>query len=80
MGLQQGLLRARQHAWQPCRPARRRTLLQVNTHGSQNTYQFFMREGTALVEILPWNWNGKHCTWADQYFKWVGACMQHDWR
>lgn len=43
---------------------------QVNTHGSQNTYQFFMREGSALVEILPWNWNGERCTWADQYFRW----------
>lgn len=28
--------------------------VQVGTHGSQNSYQFFMRDGTALVEILAW--------------------------
>ncbi|PSC70577.1 hypothetical protein C2E20_6087 [Micractinium conductrix] len=40
----------------------------VNTHGSGNNYAFFAREGSALVEILPWNFHGKGCTWADQYF------------
>ncbi len=28
-----------------------------------------MREGGALVEVLPWNFHGKGCGWADQYFK-----------
>ncbi|PRW61210.1 hypothetical protein C2E21_0582 [Chlorella sorokiniana] len=41
----------------------------VGSHGSQNSYQFFMKPGTALVEILPWNFHGEHCTFADQYYK-----------
>ncbi|KAL4853718.1 hypothetical protein ACK3TF_005327 [Chlorella vulgaris] len=40
----------------------------VNTHGSGNNYVFFMPPGSALVEILPWNFHGYGCTWADQYF------------
>lgn len=45
------------------------TLAQVGTHGSHNSYQFFMPPGTALVEILAWNFHGEHCTFADQYYK-----------
>lgn len=45
------------------------SLLQVNTHGSGNNYVFFMPPGSALVEILPWNFHGYGCTWADQYFR-----------
>ncbi|KAI7844869.1 hypothetical protein COHA_001522 [Chlorella ohadii] len=41
----------------------------VGTHGSHNSYQFFMPPGTALVEILAWNFHGEHCTFADQYYK-----------
>ncbi|EFN50995.1 expressed protein [Chlorella variabilis] len=40
----------------------------VNTHGSGNNFAFFMPNGSALVEVLPWNFHGKGCTWADQYF------------
>lgn len=36
-------------------------MLQVNTHGSGNTYAFFMPNGTALIEILAWNFHGKGC-------------------
>ena len=46
--------------------------VQVNTHGSGNNFAFFMPNGTALVEILPWDFHGKGCTWADQYFRWGG--------
>lgn len=44
---------------------------QVNTHGSGNVYAFFMRNGSALVEILPWNML-RPCIsepYADVYFK-----------
>lgn len=41
----------------------------VNTHGSGNVFSFFMPNGSALVEILPYNFHGKHCTWADQYYR-----------
>lgn len=40
----------------------------VNTHGSGNTYAFFMPNGSALVEIIPWSFQGNGCSWADQYF------------
>ncbi|KAL4438194.1 hypothetical protein ABPG77_010555 [Micractinium sp. CCAP 211/92] len=41
---------------------------QVGTHGSGLNYAFFMPNGTGLVEILAWNFHGKGCTWAGQYF------------
>ncbi len=46
-----------------------RPFCQVGTHGSGLTYAFFMPNGTGLVEILAWNFYGKGCTWADQYFR-----------
>ena len=46
----------------------------VNTHGSGNVLSFFLPDGGALVEILPWNFHGKDCTWADQYYR-CGLCV-----
>jgi len=41
--------------------------VQVNTHGSGNTYGWWMPNGSALVEAIPWNFHNE-CGWADQYY------------
>ena len=47
---------------------------QVNTHGSGNTYAYFLPPGSALIEIVPWNlhsleWPSPCPDFVDYYFK-----------
>ena len=47
---------------------------QVNTHGSGNTYAYFLPPDSALIEIVPWNlhsleWPSPCPDFVDYYFK-----------
>lgn len=41
----------------------------MNTHGSGNVYAFFLPDGAALVEVIPWNFDtGCPLGFADYYY------------